>query len=316
MEQLVADISRAWELLSRPADPPKTASGVSFKSTKSTKSIKSTNSIKTFKSPPLAKNLLAKVSTPFRLVRSRTQGKTYGKMDESRSLISDDRRGSADSDATLVGSDPGADTVGYSADQLLEVLAPLVSALQRLTPRLDTADPPRDLLRHHHLICEKLTTLFDDVVRLHGNHSEQTDSRDEHDLEMSSLMLDALRKKVDSERFATQPRGALIVREVEVQETVIEQQRAGQESPLLPVSKNPFIVHPTSIALSSSRRSSVSSNVPIGEKAIPPGTYSSFLAGGQQTWAKNVIRIGSYQNSMLFSPSPVAVRPLASFGRP
>jgi hypothetical protein len=38
------------------------------------------------------------------------------------------------------------------------------------------------------------------------------------------------------------------------------------------------------------------------------GVYPSFTNASQQIGLSNVFRLGSYQNSLLFSPSPVAVR--------
>lgn len=240
-------------------------------------------------------------------------------MDETRPLVSDDRRGSADSDATLVNSIEGSTDshVEDTAGQLLDVLAPLISALQKLTPRFKNIPIEEKLVQVHEQVCSKLVELLDDLTT---HHQARDDSQDEHDLEMTSLMLDALRKKVEQERSVSLHRPSVATQEVEAEETMTEANCEAKHPstglPLLPVSKNPFILHSTSIALSPSRRSSSSTSIPIGDKAVPPpGTYSAYIGGAQQTWARNVIRIGSYQNSMLFSPSPVAVQPLASFGR-
>jgi hypothetical protein len=127
-------------------------------------------------------------------------------------------------------------------------------------------------------------------------HSGSTDSSDDpHDLEMKTLLLDALSKKIEQERPCTLA--------------------TMKNSPPLP-DDNPLILHSSGV-LSSERRSitppiqpkqgvPIVSGIGIGQV----GMYPSFSQATQQHQAglSNVFRLGSFQNSMLFSPSPVAVR--------
>jgi hypothetical protein len=262
------------------------------KSAKSGKSVKS----KTKRSPP--KVLLSRITATLRLDKFRSHNKQYDQLEETKSLITD-RRGSGDSDTTLV-----ATQVDYSA-HLLEILAPLVSALQGITRKISVDMADVAVLQEHGVMCERLLDLINEVRE---TVLDQEGERDEHDFEMACLMLDALAKKISTERSTLQ-----MVAKQDEKENLIESAAQGnnvQDSPLLP-SRNPFIVHSTSISLAP-RRDSDTKSQPIGQLAPAAGTYSAYASGAQQTWARNVIRLGSYQNSMLFSPSPVAVRPLVA----
>jgi hypothetical protein len=321
VEKLQVDLQCAKALLLHtPLSPLRTASHVSFTSAKTALSIRALK-------PPLPKVLLSRMTAPFRRARARSQQNKYDKMEETKSLLSD-RRGSADSDTTLIEDSlfsdlepvpTGPSGAPDAAGQILEILAPIIGSLQRLTPRLETVQHDGAKLSHDlDALCEQTLDLLDELTE---KTSTRGPYKDEHDLEMTSLMLDALRKKVEKEQMSMQRSSSLEVDYTETEHTDSdgEDERARQvidrrevnSGPLLPASRNPFIVHSTSIALSSTRRSSVTG------KAVPIGMGpSTAFAGNQQSWTQNVIRLGSFQNSMLFSPSPVAVRPNAMITRP
>jgi len=244
------------------------------------------------------------------MIGSRRHKKKYDQLEETTSLISD-RRGSADSDATLVAIVQEVDETGH----LLEILAPLVSALQRLTLKID--DGMEDLegvQAVHQELCKKMLSLVEEVK---DTVTDNDGGKDEYDVEMACLMLDALTKKIQKERLRVRTLSA----ETQSEETLVThlaevKDIATHDSPLLPIGRNPFIVRSTSIALAP-RQTSVTKSQPIGDASPGPaaGTYSGFASSAQQTWARNVIRLGSYQSSMLFSPSPVAVRPLVGISQ-
>ena len=123
---------------------------------------------------------------------------------------------------------------------------------------------------------------------------ESTNSDDDpHDLEMKTLLLDALSKKIQQERPITIP--------------------TMRNSPPL-LDDNPLVLHSSGVL--SEKRSitppSSKHGVPIGAGIgiAQVGMYPSFTQAAQhhQAGLSNVFRLGSFQNSMLFSPSPVAVR--------
>ena len=93
---------------------------------------------------------LARFAAPFRMARPRSQRKQYDKLEEEAALIGD-RRGSDDSDKTVVET-PG---------DLLSVLGPIIGGLQRLTPRV-TAKPTGDeaMRGEFDRICENLLSLL------------------------------------------------------------------------------------------------------------------------------------------------------------
>ena len=201
------------------------------------------------------------------------------------------RRGSDDSDATLV------EDVGQTAADLLAVMAPLVAGLQGLTPQLIALRPlPGEIKQAFEEACDKMLAL------LHGRRDEliaqskEGGSGDMGEMEMSILMLDALMRKVEAEQVTFK--------------------RA--TNPLALQSQNPFVLHATTI--SGRGRHSVSAPTRIAPIAGGPaqrdmgtGGFASFASASQSTsWAMNVHRLGSFQASALFTPSPVAVRKLVA----
>ena len=216
------------------------------------------------------------------LVRLRSQKKRYDTIDEQTGLLT--------SDQTL-DEDEHDDPASY----LLRILAPLVSSLQRigqLIPSLGLSGIS-DVVKLFDEVCDKL----EQVITMLQGKSEQCaiDSGEgvvhDHDLEMRTLMLSALLKKVQAER----PTISI-------------------SSPLVPKSVNPFVLHATSLNLRPPNRASTSKSIPLtgsGRTPQPPPPYSSLVTGAQSSvWTANVIRLGSFQNSALFSSSPVVVRKL------
>ncbi|GFZ44053.1 hypothetical protein JCM24511_01774 [Saitozyma sp. JCM 24511] len=232
-------------------------------------------------------------------------GGGYREIEEDRSLLS--RRGSDDSDVTLVDKD--------SAGILLGALAPLVSTLQKLGLGLSALDLEADdkLSHSFEAVCGQLGGLLSNLrEQERGDRPESED-----DFDMTALLLEALRKKVQAERCRLEPPNSTAPT------------RATPLSPpsLTPSqSQNPFILHAPSLSRGSATRSSLSkpitpapsvsagSPAPAQNNAGPPGfSYAGFVGGSQSNWrVNNVFRLGSYQASMLFSPSPIAVRKLVT----
>ena len=205
--------------------------------------------------------------------------KKYDKIEEQRGLLSS-RRESADSDETMADTDE-------TASDLLVVLAPLVSSLQHLSLRLTSAAPcATDAVFHDFVaLCDLLDGF---IAELQSGSPEE----DDHDFEMRALMLSALSKKVHAEQDSAR-RSSMTA------------------SPLVVKPSNPFVLHATSIRKSSTKAIASAKSIPSAVGGSPPPPYSSFVGGAQtSSWAKNVIRLGSFQNSALFTPSPVAVRRL------
>ena len=329
------------------AQPPKSATLPSDQSVKSMRSAKSGTSIRTLTAmiPRVpAKAFFSRMAAPLRRARSRSQQKTYEKIEEERLLSSGanaQRRGSDDSDKTLVDDTTAPEEVSppadpLSASQMLDVLAPLISSLQRITPRLAGSSVHSDEAKNDHAaICGTMLQFIDELKQLVSQRRQaQSQAHDDgektrpilqdHDLEMTSLMLDALGKKVEKEK-SEMYRLAVVesfdeTDDSEWEESVVAKaelvrvQRGADGSPLLPATTNPLVLHSTSITLSA-RRGSENRPIPAGQTTAAPKIHSSFVSGVQPTWSRNVIRLGSYQNSFLFSPSPVAVRPMVGISQ-
>lgn len=225
------------------------------------------------------KSAFAKFASTFRSASSR-QSKSEECPPSGPRL--DQRRGSADSDATLVNVDP--------ASSLLTMLAPVIANLQQLGIRISAVSPPdNSLLVTFRGLCIELEQLLDALKAAGSTAAMTADGKAyDHDQEMRTLLLKALTRKVQIERERSMPPPVALA-----------------PSPTSATSKvNPFVVH--SSALLSGRKKTTSK--PIGGPATQGG---SAAPGVQSMWRANVFRVGSYQASMLFSPSPVAVkRPL------
>jgi hypothetical protein len=138
---------------------------------------------------------------------------------------------------------------------------------------------------------------------------------------MKTLLLDALRKKIESEQDSLN-KAILAAHQQETDITPVmgiytgttsdlqtDPARADKDFQTDGIDENPLILHSTGV-LSTNRRSiTPSSQIGIGiGGGDHMGVYPSFADAGQQTGLSNVFRLGSFQNSLLFSPSPVAVR--------
>jgi hypothetical protein len=230
-------------------------------------------------------------------------GGGYREIEDDRSLLS--RRGSDDSDVTLVEKD--------SAGILLGALAPLVSTLQKLGLGLSalTLDADDELLHNFEAVCGKLEGLLSTLKEQErGDHSES-----DNDFDMPALLLEALRKKVQAERDRLNaPKSPSPTRRTPLSPPSLTPSQ----------SQNPFILHAPSLSRGTTSRAPLSkpitpapsvsagSPAPAQDNAHPPGfSYAGFVGGSQSNWrVNNVFRLGSYQASMLFSPSPIAVRRL------
>ncbi|ORY34103.1 hypothetical protein BCR39DRAFT_577889 [Naematelia encephala] len=213
--------------------------------------------------------------TNFRIPRPRFQKKQYQIMDEGPLL----RRGSADSAITI-------NETQVSSSFLLGILAPLVATLQRVTAKVanHTGQGIKELAKE----AEQIGSLLNDILQDLQTQMEIGDD-DQHEEEMRSLLLSALGKKVEAETAKLQ--------------RVI--------SPLSIQSENPFIVHATAQAfLSNRRQSSTPRKISSAQMVTPTASYSAILGTSQQSagWAMNLVRVGSFQQSMLFSGSPIAVQ--------
>lgn len=185
---------------------------------------------------------------------------------------------------------------------LLSLLAPLISRLQKLGRAIRDCEGVMEGTYDKFTICSE---------KLEGKiewYHQPTESAgvDPHDLEMKTLLLDALSKKIQQERINTIPVPPKV-----------------SPPPSIP-NENPLILHSTGV-LRAERRSITppvqpNRGIPIGTGANrgvrigigniggQEGMYPSFTHATQQIGLSNVFRLGSFQNSFLFSPSPVAVR--------
>lgn len=244
----------------------------------------------------------------------------YSKLDKSEEtpLVrreSGDSGHSADSERTLVGVtlDYGEDVcsvqderVDDPAGELLALLAPVISTLQRLGIKISSHVhilPSAEYagLKDHYLkACNAMLSLLNQLQSLYSSvkarRSSLVDTED--GLEMRTLMLEALIKKIKAE------------------------QAQFRTLPTVPASShNPFVVHAASLQKPdqrpSERRASTVQSNPIkitpAQVTLPNEEISnrSFIPNAQQSsWAMNIVRLGSFQASALFSPSPIAVRKL------
>ncbi|TYJ55960.1 hypothetical protein B9479_003345 [Cryptococcus floricola] len=197
---------------------------------------------------------------------------------------------SADSDMTLVGSEgQGGNAGGFqedSAGELLATLAPVIAALQHLGIKLRTH---AELLRGNEdytsvkdsflAACESVVALLLKLESPNRHVEGQPDflaDVGQDNLEMRSLMLDALKKKVKTEqrRLST----------------------SSFASPQRSPTHDPFAVHSVSSPYGRSRKGGVGAtkSVPIkisavGGEQAGEVAYRSFMANSQQSaWAINV----------------------------
>lgn len=228
---------------------------------------------------------------------------------------------SADSDRTLVGvtADCGENVclvqdgrVHDPAGEPLVLLAPVICTIQRLGIKISShvhalLPAEYDALRDHYLeACNAMLRVLNKLQSpqsyVKARSSSFVDTED--DLEMRTLMLEALIKKITAEqtRFRFLPT-------------------------TLTSSHNPFVVHAAASLENQDQRpsercaSTVQSN-PIkivpAQVTLPNGEISSksFIRSPQQSsWAMNIVRLGSFQSSALFTPSPIAVRKLVEDAR-
>ena len=193
-------------------------------------------------------------------------------------------------------SDPGLEVVveqppvgrrnSLPSNDLLAILAPLISGLQRLglSPDLESHGADALELRLQYIdVCDEIRALLLDLQEQRDNEQDE--------LEMRSLLLVALLKKVHAEK-------------------------AKHRSPLACIdATDPFVLHRGSVTRSSgSTGMSVASRAIGGlpAKASTRGSVDSaesaeYLQQSKATWQMNVHKIASFQNSALFSNSPVAV---------
>lgn len=174
-------------------------------------------------------------------------------------------------------------------NELLAVLAPLIASLQRLglSPDLESHGAGALELRLQYIdVCDEVRALLLDL--------QEQDDNEKDELEMRSLLLVALLKKVHAEK-------------------------AKHRSPLACIeATDPFILHRNSNTRSSGGSGSTR-RISVGSKAIagPPSRGSvdsnesaneEYLRESKATWQMHVHKIASFQSSALFSNSPVAAR--------
>ncbi|KAK4684533.1 hypothetical protein P7C73_g5639, partial [Tremellales sp. Uapishka_1] len=242
-------------------------------------------------SPP--KSRFSRLASHWRFSRPKTPSPP--KDIEEQSLIHRRRSSTVSCDTLVEYQDP--------ATFLLALLAPVVSALQKLSPksRLHPATPElRDRFKD---LCDRV------IYIIEGLENEQPSfaGEDVHETEMRQRMLSALKRKVVDEQLSLQP--AL--------ETMF---------PLAPQpTRNPFVLHSATIHLHPAIRTT---HPPTAAKSIPPvpkvvrfdchtpgSSYRSFVGSSQLTsWSSNIVRLGSFQASALFTPSPIAVKRVVRSG--
>lgn len=193
------------------------------------------------------------------------------------------------------------------AGELLVLLAPVISAIQRLGIKISShvhalLPAEFDALRDHYLeacnaMLSALTKLQSPQSYVKARRNPFLDTGD--GLEMRTLMLEVLIKKIKA-----------------------EQARFRFLSTTFTSSNNPFVVHAAASLQNPDQRpserhaSTVQSNSIkiIPAQVTPPNgeiSSRSFIPSPQQSsWAMNIVRLGSFQASALFTPSPIAVRKL------
>lgn len=240
-----------------------------------------------------------------------------------------DRRGSVDSALTVATTvsqssieEPGTPRDDDEAGRLLDVLAPLVSKLQHLgifmsnwsisSVGLQGSRPSDDLFL---VTCEALQSLLESLQKALTPAGAPPPDHPMSDHDMASAMLAALIKKVEAERDRLTPPAT----NVPMPKSRRTASASPSGSPLHTTPPdNPFVLH----SASPTRQSPGGTVTPNGGggKSIPnlqarpiraglTTSFSAFASQSQSTsWATNLIRVGSFQNSFLFSQSPVAVK--------
>ncbi|WVW83810.1 hypothetical protein I302_105831 [Kwoniella bestiolae CBS 10118] len=285
-------------------------------------------------SPHRLSILVSLLPSRFRSLKRR--GK-YSTIDEKPVL--GDRRGSSDSERTLVPHEIDSKLTKYlSAEEILRYLARPISDLQKTSNKLYHSQntnqklkpkEKQDLILMFRDLCSRLLDLLDSLripMDKEGKNifDDPSDSNDDGEDEMRNLMIQALTKKINIElnRFSSQT----------------------QTHTLNPKThKNPFVLHSTSLTAPASLytssesgydseilvspaicqgRDSLSTPRPIQlTHSISNNSFPSFTSSDSDktcistgaspsNWAQNLIRLGSYQASWLFSNTPVAVKKL------
>ncbi|WVQ67766.1 uncharacterized protein L199_005971 [Kwoniella botswanensis] len=245
---------------------------------------------------------------------------------EEKPLLGDhtgDRRNSDDSDITLV---PPKTPPLLNAENILKELAQPISNLQRYSNRIHhlnftnreyKKDDTEELIDMFKTICTRLIDLLEslkissrDKSIFDNDHVSDQKDEDNGEMEMRHLMIQALIKKIN-----------------------IELTRFSSPTPSFSLNssmtKNPFIFHSSSLSSNLTAPSSICTSETgyDGEILISPVvsqrreslstprpikmTHRYHLDSEQSNWAQNIIRLGSYQASWLFSNTPIAVRKLS-----
>lgn len=187
----------------------------------------------------------------------------------------------------------------------------------------------QDLVDDFAVCCtelEKRLELYTHTQQRSSAGAGAGDEADPHDVEMKRLLLAALAKKVETERTIT----TVPVPVPATPSPPLSLSRSESNSNSNP--KYPLVLHSSNVLdPPDSRRSSLTPPSRISEsRSIPISApsadlhphqhqnhlgpaYPNFADAGQHVGLSNVFRLGSFQNSLLFSQSPIAVRqPLRS----
>ncbi|WWD17387.1 hypothetical protein CI109_101828 [Kwoniella shandongensis] len=271
----------------------------------------------------------------------------YDNIDETPLLTSaavEGRRGSDDSDKTLVEPSPLSSGV-FTAEELLKLLAGPISTMQRLTNEVVAIGGSGGELEVKNIgvellgIAERSQTLLTNLQCFETETAHVVTSTDKQvdklDLEMKTLMLQALIKKVQFEQDRLRSFRPMATPVMAVDP--LSHPSPYPRAPSIPTksgaapsfSRNPFILQATNLPLLASQSAShpspsapikitrpitpsleVEDEINLSDRSGKAPQYSSFVANSQSsaTWAMNVVRLGSFQASALFSPSPIAVR--------
>lgn len=180
----------------------------------------------------------------------------------------------------------------------LTLLAPLVATIQRLSPTVQlTSD--QALRASFQDRCEELTDLIKELKK-ESISSAQSYGHifDEGNDDMRLLLLNALHKKITLEQSRCSVELPIQLTQAVNNNTLVS---------VKAIDKNPFILHSSSLNRPNSYTPSSSKPIALPVLGTQNGNFSDFMGHSQQTWRMNVHRLGSFQASALFSPSPIAV---------
>ncbi|WWC70293.1 uncharacterized protein I206_104243 [Kwoniella pini CBS 10737] len=227
-----------------------------------------------------------------------TRRKKYDNIDEKELLITSFRRNSNDSNKTLY----------IDSEIILKEISPLIRKLQKINSSLYIQRYSTNKEEEIHLfkkICEEIIKLLDSLkfntIMNRFDNDDDDDEEDDDADEMRNLLISTLKKKIQNE-----------INQLNSIYSLSSFNSFNNQNQ----NQNPFIIHSTSISnLKSQKNRRESQSIKIHK--TPDISSCSFSDNSDQkylqsssNWAQNLIKIGSYQASLLFTNSPIIIRKL------